>query len=160
MVVVAMALQVARSRADERWSSVIRHWDEEAIPGIAPPLLYPTGVAITIDISKTAPSGGNIFQAWRQHRWEGFTCILVLRQERSFFGSRTEAHMTGGEPRLVDAVRNVFAAVEVELEIVVPGPGDAAKPAAPKSGRDLERAAFEEKIKHFLRDKQSARRKR
>ncbi len=125
VVVVGMALQVARQRADERWESVLRPPDEVMLLILRISLeatLFntkgPQRAAHAMEkITKAATSGGNIFQAWRQHQWEGHKFILVLRQERSFFGSSIEARMTGGEPALVDAARAIFAAVDVELVV-------------------------------------------
>ena len=125
VVVFGLALQVARQRADERWESVIGHSDEgwgELGPRIVIRSLEATlgngglpGSTGSRRTTNTATSGGNIFLAWRQHQWNSYNYILVVRQERSLFGSSIEARMTGGEPALVDAARVEFAAVGVEL---------------------------------------------
>ncbi len=132
VVVVGMALQAAQRRAGERWYKVVTHWNEEVyeheVLGIMPafdvaglpPAMLPNPFTITTMTHGnyfSDTSGGNIFRSWRQSRWEGYTCTLALRQERGFFGSSTEARMTGGESALVDAARDVFSAVDIELVV-------------------------------------------
>ena len=144
VVVSAMALQMARRQADERWVSVVAHWDESlqrdagwgrVLEG------FPFGYALARFGGQTETLGGNVFRAWRQSRWECQWFTLVLRQERSLFGSNTEGRMSGGvlepsgvhitagvhmtmnfgvaerTPALVDAIRTLFAEVDVELVV-------------------------------------------
>ena len=96
--------------------------------------------------------------------------VVFLATRVSSVAPATEVTPRAGaqEPRATDTT---LVAPEVVLnpavEALLPGEdkafagtGDATKPPAPKSAKDQERAKLEEKIERFLRDKQSARRKR
>ena len=124
VVVVGMALQTARRRADEGWKSVVTPWEEEwqrsgfVLHGGRQAVEWAT----TGFLLETETRGGNVFRAWREDQWEGQTLAqtftLVLRQERNFFGSSIEARLSGGAPRLVEIVRTSFAEVGVDLVVV------------------------------------------
>ena len=113
VVVVGMALQVARSRADERWESVMSQLRE--VDGLRTPLWWP----------RAETRGGNVFRGWRQVHvygldgpggWGGFEFALVVRHERSFFGSNMDVRMSG-EAGLVDTVSAIFTELDIELVV-------------------------------------------
>ena len=116
MVVVGMALQVARSRADERWLAVMSHWEKEW-----PPLGLVTSRKTKIFARRQVllrdTRGGNLLRAWRQSEWESPWFVLVLRQERSLFGNRITARMSGATSGREGAVRDVLAPVDVVLVV-------------------------------------------
>ena len=112
VVVVGMALQVARTRADERWDGVMTHGGREW------PLDYMLKSLKMSHMSDPPPyfpesRGGNIFRGWREGTW--VLKSIGLRQERNFFGNTIEAHMSGAGPRLLEAVRAILAEVDVEV---------------------------------------------
>ena len=111
VVVVGMALQMAQSRADERWVSVLSHCQEREL--FFADHMVPTGHGVIRPFFETR--GGNIFRAWRQGKW--VLNSIVLRQERNFFGSNIEARVHRGFSEQVAAIRAVLAAVDVELVV-------------------------------------------
>lgn len=133
VVVVALTLQVVRRRADERWGSLVMHWNEEwlrngVLQRVGPQLpvvqqgsdMEPIwGLLFAGQVSTCSDtSDGNMFRGWRQATRSGSgMCALVLRQERNFFGSIIVARMSGGEPEQIEAVRTILAAVDVDLVV-------------------------------------------
>lgn len=72
-------------------------------------------MALPLVVSEEESGVDDFFSGWREVQWEvpGFT--LALRQERAFFGNRIDARLSGGEPEQIEAVRAIFASVDVEL---------------------------------------------
>ena len=102
-------MQAERSRASERWLTVMAHLEAE----------WPTKWVIGNE------RGGNFFIEWRMSgrpspEWSGMTppLALILWQERTLFNSHIEARLTRAVPEQVDAARAIFAAVGVV--VVVP----------------------------------------
>lgn len=135
LVVSAMALQAARRRTDERWERVMAHWEQATRlsnlykpghygppptnppPGMGPPApSRREPIRYLMDIG-TERTGGNIFWEWRRCQWGEQFNELVLRQERNLFGSRIEARFSRGLPLLADHLREVLAAVDIELVV-------------------------------------------
>ncbi len=108
VVVIAMSLQAARRRADERWETVIVMWDEyrrEVRPEVAFRLGRET-------------RGGTVFRAWRRVQLSSLHLNMALRQERDFFGSSIEVRMSEFWPSgYLRRIRSLFAEVDVELVV-------------------------------------------
>ena len=138
VVVVGATYQIAQSRADERWASVVMHMDEgwqrsdvlghgaRLVLVIPPPVDSSTpaffGQATPIRSSVSTPvyfrtrtRGGNIFRELRQTQWKSSSATISLRQARCLFGSHIEAHMLRGRPEQIEAARAILAAVDIEL---------------------------------------------
>lgn len=116
VVVVGMGLQAAQRRADERWADVMSHCEEKGMGVSDYRMFHVPGIHKSFSETR----GGNIFREWRQGQWVRST--IVLRQERSLFGSSLEVHMSGGMPWQVDVVRDTFAGVDVEVVVEPPAP--------------------------------------
>ena len=134
VVVVGMGLRMARRQADGRWYSLVSHWNEEwdhsgVLQRIGPQLavfhpgsgMNPEGFVVVARQGKifSDTSGHNMFRGWRQAtRGGGGMCTLVLRQERSFFGSSIEARMSGCTSMQVESARAVLAELGIEVVVV------------------------------------------
>ena len=129
MVVVAMALQVARSRADERWRSLETHFGEDwlsadKIWGGAPFQIQALsgrvlGEGLLQALVSAWPSGegGDMLREWRHAIWRGPGFWVVLRQERILFGTSIEAHMYGGRLEDIEPARATLAEFDIELVV-------------------------------------------
>ncbi len=117
VVVSAMALQAARSRAGERWREVVAHWQaglqsyDVMWPGYwtLNPITY--GPTYPDDTYQT----GNIFRGRRMARWTSDRTLVTLLQNRRFFGSMVVARISATRQEDVDAIRVVFDEIGIEL---------------------------------------------
>jgi len=128
-VVVALALQVARQRADQRWQSLETHFGEDwysadkiwegapiqiqAVSGRG----LATGIPQALVDDWPGDDGGDMFREWRNAIWRGPGFWVVLRQERSLFGDSIEAHMYGGLLEDIEPARATLAEFEIELVV-------------------------------------------
>ena len=134
VVVVAMALQVARRRADDQWEMVLAHWEKEWQDCEIWQRFGPAHQWIELDsapditpsdlggFSLPGPSGGGMFSGWRQYTDSPIWFNLHLRQEWHYFGSQIEARMNltsfpGPPADLVSVVHAILADVDVELVV-------------------------------------------
>ncbi len=116
VVVVAMALQMARRRADERWVRVVAHFKEAwprsgAVEGWA-------GSTAALTFAEEEMGGDSLFGGWRQVVWRGAFFNLVLLQDRNLFASTIEVEMildNGSQSIRVDVVRGIFTDVDVKF---------------------------------------------
>ncbi len=60
-------------------------------------------------------TGGTVLRGWTSLQFHNLGATLIVKQHRSYFGSSMEAHMSGGTPAHVEAVRVILAAIDVEL---------------------------------------------
>ena len=127
VVVVAMALQVARQRAEDQRENVVTALEAITIPAITDPEIdsregqRESGTDLSslyeLPYRRRRTSGGNFHQAWNQYDWQGHVFTLVVRQERAFFGSNIEARISGSVPKQIDAARAILAVVDVDLVV-------------------------------------------
>ena len=123
VVVSAMALQAARRSAGERWDSVVLHCVKEGVPdavlerGVLPATSRPGEASALAPYPASEIRGGAFLREWRRRKWEAPTFVLILHQERTLLASRIEALVRGSMPSGEDALRAVFAAVDVELVV-------------------------------------------
>ena len=120
VAVAGICLQMARIRASERWLDVVDCLHKGAIfvnaglvPGGPPPTSFQPVLHSPFFFSEAETRGGNFFRAWRRFQ----VGTLVVRQDRSYFGSSMEARMSGGDSRRVAVVRAILAAVDVEVVV-------------------------------------------
>ena len=119
VLAIGLGLQMARSRADGQWLSVMAQMHEGDVlrggdPSMPPPTSVPPITFAPLFWPQAETRGGNVFRAWREVHLDGLEFALVVRQERSFFGSSMDALMSG-EAGLVDTVSAILDRVAVEL---------------------------------------------
>ncbi len=115
VVVVGATYQIARSRADERWESVMVHLGGDS-RHVRPN--RHSGAPKRLLILKHESGSDGSFRGRRDSLWEGEgSFALAVWQERRMFGRGIEARMSGGSPGQIDAVRALFDAVDIELVV-------------------------------------------
>ena len=113
VVVVGMALQEARRRADERWNRVYTHCLKEMHIQSVKFKQRASGLGSFLFVSR----GGGFFRDSRLAQLHSLTFSIELRQERSFFGSTFRARLSGGKPEEIAEIRAIFAELDIELVV-------------------------------------------
>lgn len=125
VVVVVMGLQVVRSRADERWESVLTRWDKAWSSGSRGHWLNTSegGSADMrwLDLTElldASQQGGNMLRGNRRVLYyRGGGVLLTLSQERRHFSSQIDAHLSRAKPGEVDVARAILAEFDIELVV-------------------------------------------
>ena len=114
VVVAAMALQVARQRADDAWNEALAHLQDSGWEVVELMSLFSDGTKTRY----TEQVSGNYLRALRRCELSKGYCDIALSQPRTLFSSHLEAHVIDAEePGLVDAAREDFAAEGIELSV-------------------------------------------
>ena len=121
VVISAMGLQFARSRADDAWNEALARVQNS---GWRLQKGWPYNTDGNFPMA-TPDVSGNYLRAARHGFILDSDCAIILTQTRTLFGSHFAAYVVGAYPGHGDALRDIFAAEGIELSV------ERADPAGP-----------------------------